>query len=146
MLACRHPPLEFVCCLSNERVIVVAGFHYLRIFRRWACRAFYRSCQEERRKKGVRLLQGWLTPEQRLQFDRKGYFEVLGSDTGTRYRIRRGTSANVREVDASGRLGMGWCFVPVGELVEPDVMLVQKIALETSELETLAIAKNFYGW
>ncbi|OSI60471.1 hypothetical protein BSZ22_31225 [Bradyrhizobium canariense] len=116
------------------------------MFRRRACGALYRSCQEERRKKGLRLLQGWLTPQERLQFDRKGYFEVVGSDTGTRYRIHRGTSANVREVDASGRPGMGWCFVPVGELVEGDVMLVQKIALETSELETLAIAKNFYGW
>ncbi|MCK1336688.1 hypothetical protein IVB38_11780 [Bradyrhizobium sp. 38] len=94
----------------------------------------------------MRLLRGWLTAQQRAQFDRKGYFEVVGCDTGTRYRIRRGTSANVREIDASGRLGMGWCFVPVGEFVEGDVMLVQKIAFETSELETLAIAKNFYGW
>ncbi|MCK1656177.1 hypothetical protein IVA90_00715 [Bradyrhizobium sp. 151] len=116
------------------------------MFRRRACRTFYRSCLEERRKKGVRLLRGWLTAQQRAQFDRNGYFEVVGSDTGTRYRIRRGTSANIREVDASGRLGMGWCFVPAGELVEGDVMLVQKIALETSELETLNIAKKFYGW
>ncbi|MCK1480398.1 hypothetical protein IVB27_38140 [Bradyrhizobium sp. 197] len=116
------------------------------MYRRRACGTFYRSCQEERRRKGLRLLRGWLTAQQRAQFDRKCYFEVVGCDTGTRYRIRRGTSANVREIDASGRLGMGWCFVPVGELVEGDVMLVQKIAFETSELETLAIAKNFYGW
>jgi hypothetical protein len=61
------------------------------------------------------LLRGWLTAQQRAQFDRKGYFEVIGSDTGTRYRIRPGTLANVREVDTFGRLGTGWCFVQVGE-------------------------------
>ncbi|MCK1302087.1 hypothetical protein IVB33_15725 [Bradyrhizobium sp. 24] len=116
------------------------------MFRRRACGTFYRSYQEERRRKGLCLLRGWLTAQQRAQFDAKGYFDVVGCETGMRYRIYQRTSANIREVDASGRLGTGWCFVPVGELVEGDVMLVQKIALETSELETLAIAKNFYGW
>jgi hypothetical protein len=37
----------------------------------------------------------------------------------------------------------GWCFVPRGPLVAGDVMLAQKIALETDESGALAVAKNF---
>jgi hypothetical protein len=38
---------------------------------------------------------------------------------------------------------MGWCFVPEGSLVAGDVMLAQKIALETSEYAALAVARRF---
>jgi hypothetical protein len=37
----------------------------------------------------------------------------------------------------------GWCFVPKGDLVEGDVMLAQKISLETSERTALAAANRF---
>src|ERR1700760_662951 len=110
----------------------------------------YRTCREEKTSqgRGLRLLRDWLSPRQRAQLDAKGYFDVIGCDTGKRYRIRRGTSANVHEIDDAGRLRMGWCFVPVGGLVEGDVMLAQKIALETDELRTLAVANRFplLGW
>jgi hypothetical protein len=33
-----------------------------------------------------------------------------------------------------------WCFVPEGNLVAGDVMLAQKIALETNERAALAVA------
>jgi hypothetical protein len=92
--------------------------------------------------RGLRLLQNWLSPEQRAQLDSEGAFEVIGSDSGKRYRICYGTSTNIREIDQAGRLGSSWCFVPVGGLVAGDVMLAQKIALETSETTTLAIANK----
>jgi hypothetical protein len=38
---------------------------------------------------------------------------------------------------------MGWCFVPEGGLVAGDVMLAQKIALETNERAALAVANRF---
>jgi hypothetical protein len=38
---------------------------------------------------------------------------------------------------------MGWCFVPRGQLVPGDVMLAQKIALETNETAALAVANRF---
>jgi hypothetical protein len=38
---------------------------------------------------------------------------------------------------------MGWCFVPRDPLVAGDVMLAQKIALETDEQGALALANNF---
>ena len=92
--------------------------------------------------RGLRLLRSWLSPEQRAQFDSEGIFEVIGSDSGKRYRICYGTSTNVHEIDPDGRLGTGWCFVPTGGLVAGDVMLAQKIALETCERAALTVANK----
>jgi|SRR6185312_4403432 len=92
--------------------------------------------------RGMRLLQSWLSAEQRAQFDSEGRFEVIGSDSGTRYRIRHGTSTNVDELDRVGNVVAGWCFVPLGGMVAGDVMLAQKIGLETSERSTLAVANK----
>lgn len=90
-----------------------------------------------------RLLRNWLSPEQRAQFDGEGYFEVTGSHTGRRYRIYYGTVSNVVEVDASGQPAIGWCFLPERALAAGDVMLAQKIALETDEAAVLALAHKF---
>jgi len=38
---------------------------------------------------------------------------------------------------------VGLCFVPMGHLVPGDVMLAQKIALETNEVGALAVANRF---
>lgn len=110
-----------------------------------ALRELYRTflLENTSQARGLRLLREWLSAEQRAQFDAEGYFDVVGSDTGRRYRIRYGTSTNVYEIDDTGRPGMGWCFVPAGSLVPGDVMLAQKIALETSERRTLAVANRF---
>jgi hypothetical protein len=93
--------------------------------------------------RGLRLLRNWLSPSQFEQFDAKGHFDVIGSATGRKYRIKYGTSMNVYELDDTGHLKMGWCFVPQGCLVAGDVMLAQKIALETSESRALVVAKRF---
>jgi hypothetical protein len=89
------------------------------------------------------LLGTWLSPEQRVQFDSLGYFDVSGSVTGKKYRIHCGVSANVQEIGENGTPKCGWCFVPDGHLVPADVMLAQKIALETSECAALAVANRF---
>jgi len=104
------------------------------------CWAMSRSQSELR---GIKLLQDWLSAEQLVQFGRYGYFEVVGSATGNRYRIRYGLVTNVHELDEHGRAKAGWCFVPNQQLVPGDVMLAQKIALETDELSALAVAKPF---
>jgi hypothetical protein len=98
--------------------------------------------------KGRRLLRAWLTPEQLFQFNSYGYFEVVGGETGVRYRIRHGIATNVEELDQEGRPVIGRCFLPIGYLVAGDVMLAQKIALETNERTALAVALPFRntGW
>jgi hypothetical protein len=67
----------------------------------------------------------------------------VGCASGKRYRIHYGTSMNVHEIDEGGRPRAGWCFVPNIHLVAGDVMLAQKIALETNEHGALAVAKQF---
>jgi len=103
----------------------------------------YRAIKAAREARGIALLREWLSPMQRAQFDASEYFEVVGCDSGWRYRIHYGTVTNVHQIDEAGQPVLGWCFVPSGGLVAGDVMLVQKIALETDELATLAVAHRF---
>jgi hypothetical protein len=74
------------------------------------------------------------------------YFYVTGCDTGTRYRIRAGTIMNIDELDCRGKAVAQWCFGPQGDLAVGDVMLAQKIALETMELEALSKANRNRRW
>jgi len=98
----------------------------------------------EREARGLELLKEWLSPEQFAQYDAKSYFEVTGCHSGKRYRINHGTSMNIHELDGAGRPRVGWCFAPKGYLVAGDVMLAQKIALETDERGALAVANRFF--
>jgi hypothetical protein len=72
-----------------------------------------------------------------------GYLEVVGDATGKHYRIYPGAAMNVCEIDEKGRPISGLCFLPAGELPIGDVMLAQKIALESFENGVLAVAKRF---
>src|SRR3569832_821171 len=117
-----------------------ASSHRLR-----SVRALYESFAERNRPeaRARRLLREWLSPEQLAQFDAVGYFEVTGSETGRRYRVHEGTASNVFEIDEQGRTTAGWCFVPASPLAPGDVMLAQKIALETGEMTVLSFAHRF---
>ena len=115
-------------------------------------RSFWRSLSEfagklrildAREERGLTLLREWLSPEQRAQLEANKHFDVIGCQTGKRYRISYGSGTNVHEIDEAGRPIMGWCFVPSGHLVAGDVMLAQKIALETDERGALAVANRF---
>jgi hypothetical protein len=97
----------------------------------------------EREARGLELLKEWLSPEQLAQYDARSYFEVTGCHSGKTYRISHGTSMNIHELDGAGRPRFGWCFAPKGYLVAGDVMLAQKIALETDERGALAVANRF---
>ena len=90
--------------------------------------------------RALTLLKEWLSPMQRACYERFRYFDVVGSDTGTRYRIHHGTQTNIEELSKTGHLVCKWCFVPDGELAAGDVMLAQKIALETNERGALSVA------
>jgi hypothetical protein len=92
----------------------------------------------EAEKKALTLLRPWLSPEQAQQYDSQNHFEVIGSDTGTRYRIRYGFMMNIDQLDSAGNNVCEWCFLPVGNLASGDCMLAQKIALETFEIKALA--------
>jgi hypothetical protein len=76
------------------------------------------------------------------QFERSGHIEVTGGDTARRYRIRRGHQMNVELLDMNGRRFCCLCFRPEGTLATADVMLAQKIALESFEVEALKVANK----
>jgi len=94
-------------------------------------------------ERGVHLLKENLAPTQRQQYERHGYFDVVGGRTGKRYRIRHGRQMNIEQLDRNGRRVCGWCFYPQGNLVSGDVMLAQKVALELFEGDALRIANRF---
>jgi hypothetical protein len=56
-------------------------------------RAYSRVSKAEQR--ASTLLKEWLTPEQCSEYERRGYFQVRGSHSGKRYRIRSGRQMNV---------------------------------------------------
>lgn len=87
------------------------------------------------------LLERSLTPEQLEQFKANGWFDVVGGVTGMRYRIRYGSSHNV-ELLRDGTTVRTLCFFPRGNLPPADVMLAQKISIESDENGVLAVA-NF---
>jgi len=119
------------------RRLLAACSRWARAFRDW----YQRPSTVEFR--GRKLLREWLSAEQLAQYDAHDYFEVTGCHTGKRYRISHAGGANVYELDDAGRPHAGWCFVPNDHLVAGDVMLAQKIALETDERSALAVANNF---
>jgi hypothetical protein len=95
----------------------------------------------EAEARGLRLLSENLSPAQREQQERCGYFDVIGGDTGRRYRIKNGFQLGL--LDKKGRTRAVLCFMPEGELPAGDVMLAQKLALELFESDTLKIANKF---
>jgi len=110
-----------------------------------AIRRLYRIVRKHNfpEARGRRLLRRWLSAEQLAQFDAHNFFDVIGCHTAKRYRIYYANVANVEELDKIGRPIVRYCFIPKGDLVPGDVMLAQKIALETDELAALAVANRF---
>jgi hypothetical protein len=93
-------------------------------------------------KRAMMLLRSWLSPEQERQWEARGTFEVVGCDTGRRYRITYRAVMNIHQLDADGQPVQQWCFAPEGRLAVGDVLLAQKIALETMETKALEIANR----
>ena len=98
--------------------------------------------RKQAEERGIALLRSWLTPEQDRQWAAHRYFEVVGCDSGTRYRITRGAVMNIHQLNPKGRKVAQWCFAPEGELAIGDILLAQKIALETMERKALTIANR----
>jgi hypothetical protein len=87
---------------------------------------------------------GWVGALQQRRHAHR-YFEVIGCHTGKRYRICHGNGANIIELDDAALPRTGWCFVPRDPLVAGDVMLAQKIALETDERGDAGGGEQFYA-
>src|SRR5262249_27740792 len=98
----------------------------------------HRAWNGEAEQKARALLKRWLSPAQLEQYEKMGCFEVVGPDSG----IHRHAQMNIEELDECGVRVAVWCFLPEGALAVSDIMLAQKIALETEERAALAIANR----
>jgi hypothetical protein len=97
-------------------------------------------------QRGVDLLLANLTPQQRGQYRRDRHFDVIGGQSGTRYRLWHCFQQNIEELDAEGRRRGLWCFHPRDTLVLGDVLLAQKTALELFEGEALRVAHRYLNF
>lgn len=103
-----------------------------------AAREEQRRQEEEKRKqeqkvadeKAEKLLRSCLTQRQRRMYHRTKSFCVQARD-GARFRLTRGWSGNVVELDKRGRAVARYCLHPRDRVPEPDNLLTQKLLLET---------------
>ena len=94
----------------------------------------------EAESRSRRLLLVNLSDTQRTEFLERDSFDVIGGDTGKRYRIKRDRQMNIEELDGNGVRTKLLCFMPKGDVPIGDMMLAQKLALELFETEALGIA------
>jgi hypothetical protein len=132
---------ETLLRFSNDRLrlLLTNGLRQAQVIRNRYRKA---GCSQTEAR-AIKLLKEWLSAKQLAQFNARRYFDVIGCHSGKRYRIRYGTATNIYELDGAGRPQAVLCFVPKSPLAAGDVMLVQKIALETDEWSALAVAKRF---
>lgn len=97
-------------------------------------------------ERGIEFLTQNLSPAQRQQYERHAYFDVIGGETGKRYRIHHGYQMNVEQLDQDGRRARLLCFMPRGGLPVGDIMLAQKIALELFEADAISVANRSLAW
>jgi hypothetical protein len=123
--------LHILCALFSGLILAEIGANY---------RVGANRRRREAERRASDLLKEWLSPTQRAQYERTRNFEVRGSHSGKRYRIRSARQMNVDELDDRGHRIAVWCFLPAKYVPVGDVMLAQKIALENDEPAVLRIA------
>ena len=107
--------------------------------RRWWNGSCARLFAQDR---SIQLLKENLSAAQRQQYERHCHFDVIGGNTGIRYRIRHGYQLNVEQLDRRGKRVRLLCFMPKGRLGVGDIMLAQKLALELFEDEAVKTANK----
>lgn len=83
-----------------------------------------------------------LTDKQLEVFERNHSVPVTAFKSGNKYLIEKGRSGNVRVLDKDGRTRERLCFHPRILCPDYDVMLMQKLMLESAEEEALRVANR----
>jgi hypothetical protein len=84
-----------------------------------------------------------LDNEQRAQFTKDRHFIVHSRDRQRRYRVEQGFAGNVKLLRQDGKAIASFCIHPDDRRIPAeDVMLSQKLLLETAEEEFLRIANR----
>ncbi len=96
-------------------------------------------------RRAEKLLQETLSAKQREELASKGFFtlETIAKSGERRiYRIKRGRTANVEQVDEQGNRIKRLCAHPTAIVPDADTMVAQKLMLESQEEEFLRIANH----
>lgn len=100
--------------------------------------------QKRARKRARKLLRAGLNKEQRRDLKRKGYFHVVSSK-GNIFRVANMFPYNVRLAGDAKRSRIFFCLEAEDpQLPVEDVMLAQKLLLESDEGEFLRVANMAY--
>lgn len=86
--------------------------------------------QEEATRRAEELLNRHLNEEQRKQYRKEKKFKVIGGD-GAAFEIGSQWSGNVSELNGRGKPIRRFCAHPREQVPIPDLMLSQKLMLET---------------
>lgn len=92
-------------------------------------------------ERSMELLESWLSEEQLESLRERQTFEVVGGTSGKRYRLHQKYSFGI-EVLEGADAGDLLCVVPHGASALGDILLAQKIGLETAERATLQRANR----
>jgi hypothetical protein len=95
--------------------------------------------RDEADKRARALLLSVLNAEQRAMFGESRCFRVV-SNLGTVFVLFRQRTHGVFKLDAQGNKVEEWCVTPNGRIPLDDVLVMQKLALETDELALRAQA------
>lgn len=106
-----------------------------------AARAIERKAGHVAFKRAARLLNGCLTPKQRRELRKKQYIQVTGQD-GQLYRIEERGHQNVFLIQ-EGVPVFQYCVVSREKIPVPDLMLAQKLMLESSLEDFMKLANKW---
>jgi hypothetical protein len=100
--------------------------------------------RRQARARAEALLLAWLSPGQRAQYRSRGWFEVTTA-SGRRYRVLPSGVVRMRP------RGSAYCIEATSPVPVPDLMLANKLLLETDERRFLATAHRYpcsvrYRW
>lgn len=93
------------------------------------------------RGRALDLLLSLLNPDQCQEFQLCRHFHVIGGSTGTRYRIRVASFANIDVLDSVGKPMYRLCAHPAGDIPVYDVMAAQMLFLQDSVTEECFLQK-----
>ena len=90
--------------------------------------------------KADELLKAVLNDEQRADYDLNRSFVVVLKNTS--YRLKKGRTGNVKELDRDGREIASYCIHPAMRCPNADTLVAQKFMLETDEAEFKRVANR----
>lgn len=94
-------------------------------------------------RRSKKLLEENLTLAQRQQYGTHLCFDVIGGESGKRYRLWERHCHNIEELDTQGHHVCLWCVRPGNGLPIGDILLGQKTALELYESDAIRIANRY---